>query len=510
MSTETKITDQEAINTVDAYLPRHCRAALDHIASRLRGEGEQPEQKDCGEAGHAEGRCGNAPCVGPQPIGGVPDWMAREIRGEGPAVQPEQQGQAVACCQRIRFDWTTGEPDRPWDSKVITHDEMRERYADRLAMCHSLPLFIAGNAVRALPAKWRAMAEKLRVVGGDIANAEAACMVNDAKELEAALSTQPAPSAPAEDRFEQFVQAEIARSPDALRKLGEYLADVLDEDRFPRANRLLLRLATEYRAPPAPSAPRELPPLPDFAPETGHWGYTAEQMRAYARAALSAPSEQVAASVAVPESARDVIEMLLQVAYRADVATDDSEDLGDGEGHNVGDTEFTELCSALDALELLPDDQPGYVMGPAAKARWALRDLVAAAPVAPHPEAEPGVTECIASPSGKHEAADADPALSDRWCQWCSAMLAAAPKPTAGEDDTSPSQERETTKPKAPRRRVVDWKSTGLGCFQYTLSCGHKANRVGTSPRGFAIEKPAQTCTCYECARIWAGEKAHG
>ena len=32
------MTDQEAMNTIDAYLPRHCRAALDHIAARLRGE----------------------------------------------------------------------------------------------------------------------------------------------------------------------------------------------------------------------------------------------------------------------------------------------------------------------------------------------------------------------------------------------------------------------------------------------------------------------------------------
>jgi hypothetical protein len=53
----------------------------------------------------------------------------------------------------------------------------------------------------------------------------------------------------AEDRFEQFLQAEIARSPNALRELGVYLADVLDEDRFPAANRLLLQLATEYAAP---------------------------------------------------------------------------------------------------------------------------------------------------------------------------------------------------------------------------------------------------------------------
>lgn len=55
----------------------------------------------------------------------------------------------------------------------------------------------------------------------------------------------------AEDRFEQFVQAEIARSPGALRELGEYLGRVLDEDEFPQANSLLLQLATQYTAPPA-------------------------------------------------------------------------------------------------------------------------------------------------------------------------------------------------------------------------------------------------------------------
>ena len=36
------MTDQEAMNTIDAYLPRHCRAALDYIADRLRGEAAQP------------------------------------------------------------------------------------------------------------------------------------------------------------------------------------------------------------------------------------------------------------------------------------------------------------------------------------------------------------------------------------------------------------------------------------------------------------------------------------
>ena len=52
-----------------------------------------------------------------------------------------------------------------------------------------------------------------------------------------------------EDRFEQFVQAEIARSPKPLQELGEYLTRVLDEDEFPTANRLLLQLAVEYSTP---------------------------------------------------------------------------------------------------------------------------------------------------------------------------------------------------------------------------------------------------------------------
>lgn len=72
----------------------------------------------------------------------------------------------------------------------------------------------------------------------------------------------------AEDRFEQFVQAEIARSPGALRELGEYLGRVLDEDEFPQANSLLLQLATQYTAPPAQGM--DLGPRPmDTAPRDG-------------------------------------------------------------------------------------------------------------------------------------------------------------------------------------------------------------------------------------------------
>ncbi len=64
-----------------------------------------------------------------------------------------------------------------------------------------------------------------------------------------------------EDRYEQFIQAEIARSPDALRELGEYLGRVLDEDEFPRANSLLLQLAREFQPLPADSLMGAIPDL---------------------------------------------------------------------------------------------------------------------------------------------------------------------------------------------------------------------------------------------------------
>ncbi len=47
----------------------------------------------------------------------------------------------------------------------------------------------------------------------------------------------------AEDRFEHYVQSAIDNAPDPLRRLGEYLTRVLDEDQWPTAERLLLALA---------------------------------------------------------------------------------------------------------------------------------------------------------------------------------------------------------------------------------------------------------------------------
>jgi hypothetical protein len=48
----------------------------------------------------------------------------------------------------------------------------------------------------------------------------------------------------AHEEAEHFLSVAIDRSPEPLRQLGEYLAEVLDEDQFPRADRLLLGIAT--------------------------------------------------------------------------------------------------------------------------------------------------------------------------------------------------------------------------------------------------------------------------
>lgn len=51
-----------------------------------------------------------------------------------------------------------------------------------------------------------------------------------------------------EDQAEQFIQSAIDRAPEPLRRLGEWLADMLDDDQWPTADRLLLGAADALRA----------------------------------------------------------------------------------------------------------------------------------------------------------------------------------------------------------------------------------------------------------------------
>jgi hypothetical protein len=73
---------------------------------------------------------------------------------------------------------------------------------------------------------------------------------------------------------------------------------------------------------------------------------------------------------------RRVIGLVLDVAYRAFLAADNSEDDSTPDFIKVNRSDFDALSDALDKLDELPDDQPGYVMEGPAKARWALRALL--------------------------------------------------------------------------------------------------------------------------------------
>jgi hypothetical protein len=87
---------------------------------------------------------------------------------------------------------------------------------------------------------------------------------------------------------------------------------------------------------------------------------------------------------------RSVVCALLALAHDAFMALDDAEESKAKEA--FGD-DYRQLCFALDALDELPDDKPGYTLDGPGRARWALRRLLgdcdAAAPapaVAPTPE----------------------------------------------------------------------------------------------------------------------------
>lgn len=72
--------------------------------------------------------------------------------------------------------------------------------------------------------------------------------------------------------------------------------------------------------------------------------------------------------------ARTIIGKLIAVARAAYHAADDSEEMEgeNGREHSVSANDFDALSDALDALEELPDDKPGYTLSGPARAEWAL------------------------------------------------------------------------------------------------------------------------------------------
>lgn len=97
---------------------------------------------------------------------------------------------------------------------------------------------------------------------------------------------------------------------------------------------------------------------------------------------LLAPGQSEAAPVAVgdanPIDERSIVLILIEVARTAFRALDDSEERegSDGREHAIDSRSFDELGEALDRLDFLPDDKPGYTMDGPGRAEWALRKLL--------------------------------------------------------------------------------------------------------------------------------------
>lgn len=98
---------------------------------------------------------------------------------------------------------------------------------------------------------------------------------------------------------------------------------------------------------------------------------------------IQPPAQQQAVPVA-----RDVIAKLVALTSAVNIAMDDSEerDGADGCEYVIDRVNFDAVCNALDALEELPDNRPGWAMSAADKAAWALRHLTDAAPQAAMPD----------------------------------------------------------------------------------------------------------------------------
>jgi hypothetical protein len=102
---------------------------------------------------------------------------------------------------------------------------------------------------------------------------------------------------------------------------------------------------------------------------------------------------------------RDAIGLLVGMARAAFHAADDTEDAGDPDFVKMDRASYETMCAVLDELDALPDDKPGVVMGPAAKAQWALRDLLASHSGVKGMCGSNGTVDCQSTPASQRCAA---------------------------------------------------------------------------------------------------------
>ena len=108
-----------------------------------------------------------------------------------------------------------------------------------------------------------------------------------------------------------------------------------------------------------------------------------EAWRLGCAAALAAQPVQQPAAVVGQERWANAINALLSVATAAYEAMDNSEERANASGgedaeYIIQGNDFTALSAAMDQIDALPDDRPGYTLSGGARASWALRDLFTA------------------------------------------------------------------------------------------------------------------------------------
>lgn len=141
-----------------------------------------------------------------------------------------------------------------------------------------------------------------------------------------------------------------------------YSNDQTDGDAFVRRAADLLAVFAAPQSPVAPADERALSDIPS------------DSIELLERAARARLADAPTASAITPME-RAAIVILLKIATTAYHAADDGEDDG-GENIHVDRDSMQALSDALDRLDTLPDDQPGYALSGGARAGWALRRLL--------------------------------------------------------------------------------------------------------------------------------------
>jgi len=104
----------------------------------------------------------------------------------------------------------------------------------------------------------------------------------------------------------------------------------------------------------------------------------ADALIARALAALDCMAGQAEAD-GITSAERSTLVAVLDVVRFANLALDDSEEMEGDDGercHSVRSDDFDNLDEALQLLADLPDEDPHYTLGPAGKAKWALKRLL--------------------------------------------------------------------------------------------------------------------------------------